>query len=275
MRGRTGGAPSTKRLKLVYYYVRLVVVLLVSTTSRGQRARRTADREAAVGTDVSTEAHILVIVLAAAVIVFIVHLVRSRQLRAKYSVLWFSIGLALAVLGDLPRPARLAVRPVRHRLPARHLHVAGVELPAPPGAALLVGAVAPRRPHPGARRRARVAPPGVRGVENPRGVSGVSAPRLDVLRRRVEPPRSSRPRGRGGRAGRAAARRPARTVHRPKGRGRHRAVGSRLHLVDEHRVLERLPMVTPEHRVERVAGERRDVIRMVHLEVGKRGDRVR
>jgi glycosyltransferase involved in cell wall biosynthesis len=46
MRGRTGGAPSTKRLKLVYYYVRLVVVLLVSTTSRGQRARRNADREA-------------------------------------------------------------------------------------------------------------------------------------------------------------------------------------------------------------------------------------
>ena len=27
MRGRTGGAPSTRRLKLVYYYVRLVVVL--------------------------------------------------------------------------------------------------------------------------------------------------------------------------------------------------------------------------------------------------------
>jgi glycosyltransferase involved in cell wall biosynthesis len=45
MRGRTGGAPSTRRLKLVYYYVRLIVVLVVSTTSRGQRARRTADRE--------------------------------------------------------------------------------------------------------------------------------------------------------------------------------------------------------------------------------------
>jgi glycosyltransferase involved in cell wall biosynthesis len=44
MRGRTGGAPSTRRIKLLYYYVRLVVVLLVSTTSRGQRARRTADR---------------------------------------------------------------------------------------------------------------------------------------------------------------------------------------------------------------------------------------
>ena len=45
MRGRTGGAPSTRRVKLVYYYVRLLVVLLVSTTSRGQRARRSAERE--------------------------------------------------------------------------------------------------------------------------------------------------------------------------------------------------------------------------------------
>jgi hypothetical protein len=50
----------------------------------------------------STSAHVLVIVLAAGVIAFIVHLVRSRQLRAKYSVLWFSIGLALAVLAIFP-----------------------------------------------------------------------------------------------------------------------------------------------------------------------------
>jgi glycosyltransferase involved in cell wall biosynthesis len=42
MRGRVGGAPSTRRLRLIYYYVRLLVILLVSTTSRGQRARRTA-----------------------------------------------------------------------------------------------------------------------------------------------------------------------------------------------------------------------------------------
>ncbi len=47
MRGRTGGAPSTRRVKLVYYYARLLVVLLVSTTSRGQRARRTAHRGSA------------------------------------------------------------------------------------------------------------------------------------------------------------------------------------------------------------------------------------
>jgi hypothetical protein len=41
MRGRTGGAPSNRRLRLVYYYVRLLVVLLVSTTSGRERARRT------------------------------------------------------------------------------------------------------------------------------------------------------------------------------------------------------------------------------------------
>jgi glycosyltransferase involved in cell wall biosynthesis len=45
MRGRVGGAPSTRRIRLIYYYVRLLVVLLVSTTSRGQRARRTAKRD--------------------------------------------------------------------------------------------------------------------------------------------------------------------------------------------------------------------------------------
>ncbi len=50
----------------------------------------------------SVAAHVLVIVLAAAVIAFIVVLVRSRRLRAKYSVLWFSIGLGLAVLAVFP-----------------------------------------------------------------------------------------------------------------------------------------------------------------------------
>jgi hypothetical protein len=50
----------------------------------------------------STAAHILVIALAGVVIAFIIHLVRSRRLRAKYSVLWFSIGLGLAVLAVFP-----------------------------------------------------------------------------------------------------------------------------------------------------------------------------
>lgn len=50
----------------------------------------------------STAAHVLVILLAAAVIAFIVVLVRSRRLRAKYSVLWFSIGIGLAILAIFP-----------------------------------------------------------------------------------------------------------------------------------------------------------------------------
>ena len=50
----------------------------------------------------STAAHVLIIVLAAAVIAFIVHLVRSRRLRAKYSVLWLTIGLGLAILAIFP-----------------------------------------------------------------------------------------------------------------------------------------------------------------------------
>ncbi len=37
MRGRTGGAPSTRGWRLVYYYVRLLVVLLTSYTRPGRR----------------------------------------------------------------------------------------------------------------------------------------------------------------------------------------------------------------------------------------------
>jgi hypothetical protein len=50
----------------------------------------------------SIAAHVLIIVLAAAVIAFIIHLVRSGRLRAKYSVLWLTIGLGLAVLAIFP-----------------------------------------------------------------------------------------------------------------------------------------------------------------------------
>ena len=50
----------------------------------------------------STRAHVLVVFLAAATIVLILQLVRQRQLRAKYSVLWLSIGGLLAVLALFP-----------------------------------------------------------------------------------------------------------------------------------------------------------------------------
>jgi hypothetical protein len=50
----------------------------------------------------STRAHILVMILAAGTILFILQLVRQRRLRAKYSVLWLSIGAVLAVLAAFP-----------------------------------------------------------------------------------------------------------------------------------------------------------------------------
>jgi hypothetical protein len=50
----------------------------------------------------STRAHILVILLTAAAIVAMIRMVRTRRLRAKYSVLWFSIGAVLAVLALWP-----------------------------------------------------------------------------------------------------------------------------------------------------------------------------
>lgn len=45
MRGRTGGAPSTRKFKLVYYYVRLLVVLLTSGTRQSSRVRANKTRE--------------------------------------------------------------------------------------------------------------------------------------------------------------------------------------------------------------------------------------
>lgn len=42
MRGRTGGAPSTRSIRLGYYYVRLVIVILTSMTRQRSRDRRAA-----------------------------------------------------------------------------------------------------------------------------------------------------------------------------------------------------------------------------------------
>lgn len=51
----------------------------------------------------SGRAHFFVAVVTAASLVFIVKLVRSRQLRAKYSILWISVGLSLFVLAASPQ----------------------------------------------------------------------------------------------------------------------------------------------------------------------------
>jgi hypothetical protein len=50
----------------------------------------------------SLRAHILVMVVTAATLGFILRMVRQHRLRAKYSVLWVSLGAALAVLATAP-----------------------------------------------------------------------------------------------------------------------------------------------------------------------------
>jgi hypothetical protein len=51
---------------------------------------------------VTLRAHISVLVLAIATLLFILRLVRRHKLRAKYSVLWVSLGLALAIVAAAP-----------------------------------------------------------------------------------------------------------------------------------------------------------------------------
>jgi len=50
----------------------------------------------------STRAHILLAIITIGSIVFIISLVRRDRLRAKYSMLWVSIGLVLGVIAAVP-----------------------------------------------------------------------------------------------------------------------------------------------------------------------------
>jgi hypothetical protein len=96
----------------------------------------------------------MVIVISFAIILFIIRLVRTRQLRAKYSVLWFSLGLALAVLAifpdllvDLSDALNIDYRPRPFMLAALGFLLVIV-------LHFIVGAQPARGPHPGARRGA-------------------------------------------------------------------------------------------------------------------------
>ena len=51
----------------------------------------------------SGRAHFFVATVTVASLIFIVRLVRTHRLRAKYSMLWISVGLALTVLAASPR----------------------------------------------------------------------------------------------------------------------------------------------------------------------------
>lgn len=58
----------------------------------------------------STRAHIFVFLVTVGALVFILRLVRRRQLRAKYAMLWVSVGLVLALLATFPFLANNAAR---------------------------------------------------------------------------------------------------------------------------------------------------------------------
>src|SRR5262245_58258501 len=66
----------------------------------------------------SMRAHILVIVVTAATLYFMLRLVRRHRLRAKYSVLWVSLGAGLAVLAAAPGVLEWFSRIVGIRTPA-------------------------------------------------------------------------------------------------------------------------------------------------------------
>ena len=50
----------------------------------------------------SGRAHLLVALLSAFSVLFILHLVRKRQLRAKYALVWLSVGAVIVVLSASP-----------------------------------------------------------------------------------------------------------------------------------------------------------------------------
>jgi len=61
----------------------------------------TSDPSAQIG-EMTPRAHVFVALAAVGVLVFIVRLVRRHGLRTKYSLLWISVGVALATLAVFP-----------------------------------------------------------------------------------------------------------------------------------------------------------------------------
>jgi hypothetical protein len=57
---------------------------------------------AAAGIDMTARAHIFVLLLAVFTIWFILRLVRRRQLRAKYAILWLTVGVGVLILAAVP-----------------------------------------------------------------------------------------------------------------------------------------------------------------------------
>ena len=257
---RRAGDP---RLKLVYYYVRLLVVLAgVDDQPRPARpphggATTTDEREA-----MSTEAHVLDHRAGGGG--DRVHRAPRAQPPAAREVLG-------ALVLDRPRPARCSPSSptcswssptFRHRLPAGHVHAAGVELPARAGAALLVGAVAPRGPHAALAEEHALLREEFEERLGPRREHELRLTRARAV--------TMSPSAAYGRPSRASRRSSPSTTRAPLVSTRLRISVPLLFTAAGNRVLDRLPAVAREHRVERRARVQHDVVGMVHLEVAER-----
>ena len=144
-----------------------------SRRTRGRRAGRAGPGRRRTGVPapgdgrsrchMTTRAHITVLVLSIATLLFILRLVRRRP--AAGQVLG-ALGVARCGARAWPRragPARRDLRPARHQDARLHVPADGDHVPARAVAALLVGAVAARGPDPYPRRGGRAAARGGRG----------------------------------------------------------------------------------------------------------------
>ena len=173
MRGRTGGAPSTRGWKLAYYYARLLVVLVTSYTRPATDERR---RTGVGATPVSRRArrasrmsfrgpHLHLHPRRIATLLFILRLVRRHRLRAKYSVLWVSLGAALALVAAAPVLLEGISDLLGIKTPVLTFLLMAIDVPARALAALLLGAVAAGGSDAGARRGVRAAARRIEEVE--------------------------------------------------------------------------------------------------------------
>ena len=62
--------------------------------------------------------HVIAAVCGLLVLAFMLELLRRRQLREKYAILWLGVSLVVVVPGRLPEPADLGGPPAGHRRPA-------------------------------------------------------------------------------------------------------------------------------------------------------------
>lgn len=76
----------------------------------------------------TTKAQLLVAAVTVATLVFILRMVRQRQLQAKYSILWLSTGLAMAVLALSPRTLDRVARLVGIAYPPTVLFLLAIAL---------------------------------------------------------------------------------------------------------------------------------------------------